>query len=1247
MPVEPKWTREQREAVERVDRSVLVAAGAGSGKTAVLAARCAHLVADAPIAQRVDVDRLLVVTFTEAAAAEMRRRIRDALRARAAENPADRRLERQARLVDAAAISTLHAFCLWLVRRWFHRVGVDAAAQILDEDEARLLRMDALRALFDDRYVATGPGGERFRQLVEDYGLGIDTDIGSFVLRLADFAGSQPDPADWLGKSADFGSKRLEGILADVQTMFATELARQAANAAAAAQHVGQQLPEAMFYGERLGEFAERLANWHERAARANEVDTVRAEILEYRLSSQGAPRKSKTTPPETVAQRESARALFEDARGLFTRRLQDRYAHFTTQELREGVERVAPFVQTLAELAGAFQERYAALKRGLGVMDFSDLERNAYRLLGELLPGETANPVAEEMRARFAHVLVDEYQDINPLQAAILNLVSRAEPPGNLFTVGDVKQSIYRFRLAEPAMFLERGTRLRTRDERSCIDLQTNFRSKPALLDAVNLVFSRLMQADCGGIAYDEHAALRPPAGAVDGGDRVEVHLLEAEVMAVAAEEEEPVAQPNAEGDATDYVDPADPTQWRRIEREAFFVARHIRDLIASGVRVRDGSEERPATYRDVAILLRSTRFSAAVFANMLAQLDVPVWTDAAGSLFGAREVREVLALLAVLDNTQQDIPLAAVLRSGILGDPFSADELVEIRTLDRQAAYHEVVRRYAVEGKAPPLREKLATLLRRLDTFRVALRTRPLADALWSIYRETGYFAYIGGLPQGERRQANLIALHQRARQFGQFRRQGLRRFLQFIETLQDQDEDLGAPAAFGDADNAVRILSIHKSKGLEFPIVYLAEMGRNFNLSDARGRFLFDRRNGVGIKAVDRDKLIEYPTALHLRCQQAVHEASLAEELRIAYVAMTRARDRLIMVGSGDPQRIEARRALAAQHTERVPVLDILTACAPLDWLLAALGGAPPGSVAWNAGPVGASTRFAVQLHDAAAIREWRPSAGAAAEDSKAHLQVVAALAPLPVEEPLSDDRSEAGAVLSRLDYTYAHLGASSIRATRAASEPKRRFDPGVDETDAVSVVARPRAAVGAADGDDIAKRRGQTVHTALEFIHVTAATSAAAVNAELDRLVAAGTIRAEDRPLVDAEALAWFFDTELGRRIRAAPDAYRREWMFVAAAPAAMFDTGVATADADRVLVRGVVDGILAAPNAVELLDFKTDRTPPDAVMVRAAAYRMQLELYSTAVAEVFRRPVQAAHLVFLHPRRIVELREIQL
>ncbi len=1299
-------TSEQLEAVRATGRSVIVTAAAGSGKTTVLAERCAYLVCEAPPDARCDVDELLVLTFTDAAAAEMRSRIVSAIRRRSEARPGDSRLAEQALLAESARISTIHSFCLWVIRRWFHLAGVDPTVDLLDAEEAALIRREVLEELFERRYAdgqtvgdplgvdgleakaahTNGPddapdSGSAFRRLVDVYGLGEDRDIAPFVLRLHEFTTSLPDPEEWLGQATASLCEQAGRVIATLAAELREELAVQSVYCAALAKAWAAASPVCKLYAEGIAAYALQLDRWCEELGGPAEFslerfDGLRKAISAFDLGKARAPRLPKGAPDETRAMRDEASKTFSSVkRKLFKERLLCRFGSFSVEEWRSGLQRIAPFVTTIVSLVRQFTQDYSAKKRRMNVLDFSDLERLAFALLrGDATDsGNEPGDVAGALRDRFSYVMVDEFQDINPLQQAILERVSRErddDRPANFFTVGDVKQSIYRFRLAEPGVFLDRLARFRQFGSAAAtsgggrgiaVHLQYNFRSRPVILDAVNLIFRCLMNRPDGGISYDEEAELRPgrTARAMDDCDPVELHLVEREVRgpaAVAAESDD--AEETDDGFTGDdeergLDDPIEETasdlndasRWTWVEREAYVIGSRIRELVAETSELPREGESRSG-YGDIAILLRATKFNADRMSAALVAMGIPVHAEAGGSFFKTLEIRDVLSALRVLDNFQQDIPLAGVLRSGIFGDRFNADELVEFRLIDREIPFHAAVRQYAERGDDAALRERIFLLLQRIEELRSDARLRPLPDTLWSLLDRHGYLTYACGLPNGVHRRANLLKLHDLARTHSTFRRQGLHRFLRFVDAMIDGELDLGVATEGGEAGQAVRIMSIHHAKGLEFPIVFVAGLGTKFNLGDRSGRMIFERKAGIGLRVVDTDAMVEYPSATHLAAAAEIDRTARDEEARILYVAMTRARDRLFLVGS--IPRIEQYTGSVESSAVVIPSnrFQVATARTPLDWLLPALTSAPDGAVAGLCGRQASRPVFAVVVRGRAEMNGWRFAASDRASDAEAR-RAVARLEALPTYEVTTNGDSEVASVMTRLRTPYPWLASSSVRATVAASEWKRTYDHVRFEIDGVGGFL-PNGPMGAdpfevtTGNRDEAARRGVATHRVLQFLDFGKAVDEIGLASELHRMTEEGLLAVDDVALVNRESLEWFLSMPLAESIRRVGATYRRELRFLTTEPLTFVDATVAAPEEDRVLVRGIVDGILSTGDGLEIVDYKTDAISPVDVAARTEHYRPQMMLYARAVGRLWKRPVRKCRLVFLAPRVIETL-----
>ena len=1096
--------------------------------------------------------------------------------------------------------------------------------------------------------------------MIEHYGQGEDAGIRTFILQLAAFLESLPQPQQWLAKAVAQLRDTPEVTVAQLLEELRRELAGQQLHCAQVAAALSAMGPAAAKHAAAVETYAEQLHAWLQAspphgdysspAAARGALDAWEPVLADFRAFKLPTVRGGKLADDDDAgrAVQEQAKSEWKGVRELFNAGLKKAWASFTVDEWLAGLASVAPYTETLVELVQAFGRAYAEEKRRQDVVDFADQERLALELLAEDGDPERPSAVARQLQRRFAYVLVDEFQDASPIQEAIIQLASRERAEGlasNLFVVGDVKQSIYRFRLAEPAVFLRRLAQLADpASAGEAVFLQHNFRSRPTVLAAVNHVFERLMDAEAGGLGYDEQARLVPPDG-TDGeasGWPVEVHVLARPVGDDGRSEAQAGEDAGDDADESDDSDAAtESADWEASEREAYLIGQRIQALRA----------EPGCAYEwgDFVVLLRAASGHAERMAAVLESMGIPTRASAQGALLQTREVRDVRAVLALLDNAQQDIPLAAVLRSGLLGEVLTADELAQLRAGERGEPFHVAVQAYARSTSGDPdLQRRVSAVLRRAQRYRTALRSEPVATVLERLLDDSGYPARVLAEPRGRLRYAHLLDLVARARQFSTFRRQGLHRFLRFLDALEQEQRGLRAATSAGGAGGAVAVQSIHSSKGLEYPVVFVAGLGTQFNLQDRSGRLLFEREAGIGLRAVDMDRAIEYATAVHRRVVTEVERQTLAEEQRVLYVAMTRARDRLILVGTDrQVERFGGMGTVAAgMSAPRPTAWQIAHARTPLDWLHACLSPAPAGGAA----PPTSPPLFDVAVHEAGEMQAW------SLEDvSDPHRQplyaAVAQADPLPADEPRAPGDSAVEEVLERIDHVYPHLAAASVRAAVAASELGS-----ATPAEAAGAVAQRGGGTGPAallSPDDVerravAQRRGLATHRVLEHLDFAVARDAESLALELQRLGSAGVVTAEELALIAEADLAWLVQTPVADAIRSAGADYHRELPFVAAVPAEAVDptAGPLPAAEDQVLVRGIIDGVLCTSQMLAVVDYKTDAVAPADVSSRAERYRPQLEQYARAVHWLWGRPVRQAWLVFLAARRVASLDDLR-
>lgn len=1210
MEIEFPLTSDQREAVEALGRSVLVSAAAGSGKTRVLAERCAHLVCDLPGEKRCNISDLLVVTFTEAAAAEMRRRIRKEIRRRADTHPTDAHVRQQLLLLDEAHICTLHSFCLWLLRQHFMRCRLDPSAGILDEDEAGLLLESCLEQVFAARQLAGGEVTATFRRLLSYYAGGREETLSRYVVKLYQFLRTLHNRGDWLRAAREALSLDVDAIRDSERVLLVQELQRQIAATAAALEFIQNRLVRFGAYAEYLRKHLERLREWEVTSLEPARFDACIQAIRDHDMRRLPAIRFSKDATADNKRDKEFAKDEIGRIKKYFDKRLQSRFALFTPQERYQDHLQVTPHVTTLLALVAELEDAYSGAKRRRHALDFDDFEQYAYGLLSA--PDGEPSDVAKSLHNRFHYVLIDEYQDINPIQNEILRLVSRECDPArynNLFAVGDIKQSIYGFRLADPGIFLERIAR--HDQDHVCIPLSRNFRSVGHITCAVNNIFECLMTRAVGDIDYDSRQALVP--NREDGCDRpaVEFHLLAEIGQAVADEAEQ-----------DEFDDPSD------LQCQARFIARHI---LAS---VKEGRQ----AFGDHVVLLRAAASRADLVADTLHERGVPAMGDARTGFLGATEVNDVLALLAIVDNMYQDIPLAAVMRSGVAGLRFSESELLRIRHTDRTVPFHQCVLRPPAADFDEPLAAKLREFVKYMQQLKERFGREPLPLVLWSALQEGGYLSYVLGLLNGANRHANLVMLHQRAEQFARFSGQhGLFEFLRFIECLRRSGRDLGVGLPNNDVQDVVRVMTIHASKGLEFPVVYLINLEKRFNQRDSQGLVVVDRHEHIGLQVMDAGRRIRYPSLSYERVKQRVKRQTLAEELRILYVAMTRAEDRLIMVGSADLDRVRRRRQMWQDHRGPLSELTLLGGSSYLDWLEPAVSRMGADIACWvdDGGEPAPTAAIMIDLHE--------PDVADDSEETKSpddqRPLPCARLEPLPAGEALAKAPA-VDALFKRIEFDYPHQAMCAIPSVMTVTDIKRRLEP-VDELAPRPVGMTRRVPRPQFRGMDIsAAEIGSATHLLLQNLDYGRSSSVAE---QLRGLVEQGWLRQELADAINVDDINWFLNTPLGHTVIGLAGSLLREVPFIARMPAGELDAQVHPASSkDFILQRGMIDLIVPVGDGFEIIDFKTDRLEPQELTSRVAIYADQIRRYAMAVEDIWRRPVATGHLVFLGLRQIQQV-----
>ena len=1168
--MEPKanLTPSQQRAVA-ARGNVLVMAGAGTGKTHTLVERCLDLICQ----EQVSLDEILIVTFTEAAATEMRERLRSALENSAAHRP-DIGLAEQLALFDAAHIGTLHSFCFKLVREHFHELALDPQLSVLDEGEARSLCDEILEEQFQSHYENEDEFSLAAQELIRIYGSGRDEKIRVLVLRLHHYIQTRADADVWL-------AKQIENFSSADPVQW-------------------------------RGWFSEAISNWrddwlpvlrelkpgNEKAAECLAIlekfpagKTIAPTSLFEKIlaADENYPAKKKTVLRKPIEK------FFADAKFLGSLVVARK-----TDPLAEDWGWVRGPMRTLLLLAKEFSENFSTRKNVDGVLDFHDLEQFAIRLLWNF---ETNAPsaIAERWREKLRYFFVDEYQDINAAQDKIISALSHE----NRFLVGDVKQSIYRFRLADPGIFRDYAKAPGAWNGQ-VIPLLENFRSRESLLDFINSLFTPLMREDIGGILYDDQAKLK------FGSPETRTELS-------FASNPEPRTELLLHAKTRGESSSDDPlSDLQESEKEARMLALRLLELKNSGHQIWDDDQFRAAEWSDFAVLLRSPSGKAEIFAKQFERAGVPLLVERAG-FYGSSEISDLLSLLRLADNPLQDVPCIAVLRSPLVG--CSLDELAQIR-LAGQGHFWFALNHAALPKSNVPdeTRRKLAKFLERFSRWRKLAQQSSLSQCLERILSETHYDVWLLSRPRGAQRRANVQRFLNLAERFDAFQRQGLFRFLRFVDAQREiEAEPEVAPLA---GENAVRLMSIHQSKGLEFPIVALADLGKSFNEQDLRGEIILDERFGLCSRVKPPSSGGRYPSLAYWLAQKNQRRELRGEELRLLYVALTRARDTLVLSGSISQKKWESYFEGSSTITSR----EILSANSCLDWL-----------GLWFK----VQARIENPLQGELPVLRWRFVDDLELTEPMAVADKLEA--PIP-----SFDEAAIKKVSAVLDWQYPFAAASQRAAKTSVTALRRQADESDDEATQQFQPSprfrRPRQPqIGRRQLD--AADTGVAHHKFLQHFSFEHAADLKSFAAEAKRLERENYLSADEAAALDLEALAGFWSSEIGKKFRTNPAAIRRELPFTASfSPAELDEVLGKTSDQNLknefVVVQGVADLAALFPEEIWLVDFKTDAVRAKDLPEKIEYYSSQLKLYAHALEKIYSRPVTHRWLHFLSARKTV-------
>lgn len=1239
------WTTEQQQVIDLRNRNILVSAAAGSGKTAVLVERIVKIITDKN--HPVDIDHLLIVTFTNAAAAEMRERIGNAIEKALDEQPGNEHLLRQLTLIHNAQITTIDSFCLYVVRNHFHEIDLEPNFRIGDEGELKLLREDVFGRVLEQNYEEPS---EAFSDFVEGYASGrTDAALNEMILQLYEFSRSYPWPEKWLDSFV--GIYRIENreeldraewlapltqnirfVLKDCEQLLKQALA------------ITQQDDGPDMYEKAVQSDLEKYEGLS-RLTSFCELSGALSDIKYDRLASS----RGFEGDPDKL---ELVKSLREQAKDV-VKKLCRQYFFCSPEMMIEQLERTEPMLEEVVRLTKQFADEFAAAKRRKNLVDFHDVEHFALQILVDE-ETEKAKKTAEEFRDTFEEIMIDEYQDSNEVQETLLRSISREERgENNIFMVGDVKQSIYRFRLARPELFMKKYDSYSLEESTTQrIDLHKNFRSREEVLTCTNDIFYKIMARSLGNVEYDAEAALYPGASYPVSADFIPEILL---------------ADSNDE-----LLEDTELTDKKTLE--AKIVAEEIKHLMKTQpVTDKEAGTLRAARYSDIVILLRSLSGWADSLVEVLNENGIPAHTVSSTGYFSTVEVQTVLSMLRLLDNPRQDIPMAAVLRSPMAG--LTDEELAVLRLEDGSVPFHEAVLElaeglYEEDGQKEisdseadseadqkqgrnadektenhieiTAHRKLLKFYKKYKQLRQLVPDTPIHELIEIILRETGYGHYVAAMPAGNRRTANLNMLLEKAAAYEKTSYKGLFHFVRYIDELQKYDVDFGEADMVGENEDVVRIMSIHKSKGLEFPIVIVSGMGKNFNKQDTRSKMVLHPELGIGLDYMDGKKRIKSPTIAKKAIAKQIDLENLGEELRVLYVALTRAKEKLILTGTlkDAPEKLEFFRQQANLSKAADRPLSYLTregASGYLDWILPAV--------------LSYGDKYPVRIVEAAEL---------VLDEVENQLEQNEDLTER-IEEIEAADTQLVGQLKQRFSQRYPYQTDILRKNKYSVSELKHRamrekFEAEQEETipafleepvtPTIPLFIQREESVE----QETANRgalRGTAVHRVMECYDFASEKSA---QEQMEAMEKEEKITADMRALVKEQTVADFVSSETGKRMALAQrgGALYREKPFVMGFTEEELENYGFGADSntdsceniyektdsdqekeeqkkvrheeDLTLIQGIIDVFWIEKDGIVLLDYKTDRVQQAKELIDR--YETQLKLYADALERVF-------------------------
>lgn len=1188
-----KWTNEQLSAITQKGNNILVAAAAGSGKTTVLVERIIRKI----INDNVDIDKILVVTFTNAAASEMRERILTALYKQIDEDPLNQRLRKQIVLLNKASICTIDAFCLDIIRNNFFEIGASSNFRIADNTELELLKQEAIEETFEELYLEND---DEFNKLIELYaGYKDDENLKNIILKIHNYIQSAPFPEDWLEEQIEkFNMSNIEDFS---QTEWGKIILKNFRDEVLNSIQILESSKHQLDMITELSKFSLVVAD-----------DINQLKFLEqnwdnweraYEIANN---LKFKTWPTD----RKVVSNLKEDtkkARDNVKKRISKAVSQtfiYNTEEAVEDINAMYPILKKIKDVTLKFMEKFSEKKSNKNIMDFSDIEHYALKIL--LKKDENGiyqkTEVAKKYEEKFNEIAIDEYQDSNLVQEYILTSISNGK---NIFMVGDVKQSIYRFRQAKPELFLDKYQKygLEPNEYGQKIKLFKNFRSRENILDTTNLIFSDIMSADFGEIEYDESEYLNLGATYEEPTENVEfAGKTELDIIDLKKEENE---------DGEEIEEDNSSELLEKTEIEAKFVANRIQKLIKSKYQVYDRKTGyRDITYKDIVILLRATTNTANVFEKELLNLNIPVFSDQAENYLESIEIRTITSLLKIIDNPYRDIPLVTVMRS-IIGD-FTDNELIEIRLTQNEGYFYDSLK----EAKASPkidgkLKEKVINFLDKLNKWREEERYLPLNEFIQKIYEETDYYNYVRLMPNGQVRKANLKMLLDRAKDYEKISFKGLFNFIRYLEKVKSSNSDLSSAKVIGENENVVRIMSIHKSKGLEFPVAIISRTDKKFNQKDLNESILLHQDIGFGMQYINYDRKIEYTTATKEAIKIKTKEESIAEEMRILYVALTRAKEKLIITGVENDftKSIEQKKELLEiyeKENDKINHLVLKKYLSYLEWI---------ELVYLNHQDI----ENQITLNKIAKKDVLKAEENQEEQEKK------------NIELPEKIDYEKINEILN---WQYKYKEMTNIQSKMSVTKIKELKNNETQKQQHIEIKPKfmlDKTKVSSAE-------RGTIIHLILQKLDFTKEYSKEELAQFVNNLCTKNIITQIQKDSIDIEKIYQIINTQFIKNLKNAKEIKKETPFYTYINTKEIYNTQ----NSENILVQGIIDlYYINQQNEVILVDYKTDYVEGSGEEL-IDKYKVQLEIYKKALEESLKEKVKHVYIYSIYLNKEIEI-----